>query len=368
MKNRVENIIIFGYYKSFDYYKIGGLESYYRRLSKKFITSGLNVMFVFYGSEKDYEIKIEDNLGLYYFESFNESLKLLLSDNNLVFDNYILKKDRLKYLIFRKTNSKKVLFGRIFSGLPSNLYLKFLSLEYKLFSYNGPIISLSKTIQKKLNEKSIYSKIVLPPLSDKYFTYDKRIINEKTKITFIGRFDENKGIYKVLDLFEKLSLSSSNFEFVISGYFAHGKIDNEKFNEKISKIDNLIVDEKSWVKWSIEMDKSVINLLKNTDILVLPYKNLDGTMDPPLLLLEGMAAGCIIFTTDVGSVKEIYTFNEFYSKYDKFDEDCYEKIIDIVNNKNEQSLKEKINKRILELDLNSFNIDEFIDMKKVSNE
>jgi len=51
--------------------------------------------------------------------------------------------------------------------------------------------------------------------------------------------------------------------------------------------------------------------LRDTDILVLPYRSMAGTIDPPLLLLEAMAAGCACLTCPVGNVPEIYGESPF---------------------------------------------------------
>jgi len=51
--------------------------------------------------------------------------------------------------------------------------------------------------------------------------------------------------------------------------------------------------------------------LRDTDILVLPYRSMAGTIDPPLLLLEAMAAGCACLTCPVGNVAEIYGESPF---------------------------------------------------------
>ena len=48
------------------------------------------------------------------------------------------------------------------------------------------------------------------------------------------------------------------------------------------------------------------HILRDTDILLLPYQKLSSTIDTPVLLLEGMASLCAILTRPLGDIPEIY--------------------------------------------------------------
>ena len=61
----------------------------------------------------------------------------------------------------------------------------------------------------------------------------------------------------------------------------------------------------------MENERKIVQLLHDTDILLLPYKSMIGTIDPPLLLLEAMAAGCVCMTTNTGNVVTVYGDSEF---------------------------------------------------------
>jgi glycosyltransferase involved in cell wall biosynthesis len=343
------HIIFYGYHKSFDYYKIGGLESFYRRMAFLLSEADCKVSFVFYGSAFDDFIQITNSISLRYFQSFQDSIDYLATDASLVFDNYILKKHRLRYASFRMRHNKSIHFGHIYTGVPEGLQQKIIFISRKITPFNGPVLSLSHTIQKKLSKHEIDSDVMLPPLPQAY-CIRKEEKKDRLRLTFMGRFDDNKGIQEVVSLFQKLSQSDFSVDMAISGYFAHGQVHKEKLEKAFDAIPNLEVQKQTWQKWSPEMDEYVISLLQKTDILILPYHNLQGTMDPPLLVLEGMACGCAILTTNVGSVKEFYGNSRFICEHNHFVERSYEIISQIFSDKNILEIEqERVAKKVKSL-------------------
>jgi len=333
MHKKIPHIIFFGYYKSFDYYKIGGLESFYRRMANILSEAGCRVSFVFYGGDSDDFYKITNSISLRHFKDFRTSLKYLRSEATLVLDNYILKKHRLSYSTFRMKYSRSMRFGHIYAGVPEGLQQKVIFISRKITPFNGPVLSLSYTIQKNLLKLGINSDVMFPPLPQ---TYCVSALEKKgrLRLTFMGRFDDNKGIQEVIALFQKVSDNNSPVDLCISGYFGHGQVHKEELEKSFNSIVNLEVQKQTWQKWSPQMDEYVIALLQKTDILILPYHNLQGTMDPPLLVLEGMACGCAVLTTDVGSVKEFYGDSRFICERNCFVEEAYDIIDKIFSDKN----------------------------------
>ena len=326
---KTSHIIIFSYSKSFDYYKIGGLESFYRRIGNILSEVGCQVSFVFYGSDENKLYKITDSIFLRYFKDFYHSLEFLRAEASLVLDNYMLKKHRLAYALFRIKHQKLIYFGHIFAGIPASLQKKIIYISQKTVPYNGPVISLSYTIHNNLLKFGITTDVMLPPLPQSYNlpTIKK---DHRLKLTFMGRFDDHKGIQEVVNLFQNISDNKFPVDLHINGYFGHGQINKGKLEKSFDSISNLEVQTQVWEKWSPQIDGHVIKLLQSTDILVLPYRDLKGTMDPPLLILEGMACGCTILTTDVGSVKEFYGDSKFICDHSNFIENAYNIISGII--------------------------------------
>jgi glycosyltransferase involved in cell wall biosynthesis len=53
-------------------------------------------------------------------------------------------------------------------------------------------------------------------------------------------------------------------------------------------------------------EDAALEILRRSDVVVLPYLSLDRlTIDVPLLLLEAMATGCVVVSTPVGDIPAI---------------------------------------------------------------
>lgn len=355
MIKKIPHVIFYGYYKSFDYYKIGGLESFYRRIASILSEKGYRVSFVFYGGTSDGSYEITDSLSLKYFKSFQDSLQYLLSEGSLIIDNYILKRDRIAYILFRTTNQKSISFGHIYAGALEGIQSKVVSfLNHKFPPFSGPVLSPSYMIQEKLMKSGLKSDVMYPPIPANYRVSMTRREEKRLRLTFMGRFDENKGIKEVISLFKKLSLNELAVDLCVSGYFGHDLANVKETKDSFNSIPELKVQQKSWEKWSPEMDEHVVKLLQETDILILPYHNLKGTMDPPLLVLEGMACGCLILTTDVGSVKEFYGESRFLLEHNSFVDEAYAIINEIFRDRNMLSVeRDRIAEKVKSLQLNT---------------
>jgi glycosyltransferase involved in cell wall biosynthesis len=70
--------------------------------------------------------------------------------------------------------------------------------------------------------------------------------------------------------------------------------------------------------WTPATDEQVLKLLRETDVFVQPYRTLESTVDTPLLLLEAMAALCVVLSRPVGDIKEIYGESPFIIYGDSF--------------------------------------------------
>ena len=130
----------------------------------------------------------------------------------------------------------------------------------------------------------------------KYSDIDKRNkISRKTEylnIIFIGSLDERKGI---VDLLNSLKSVSRPFSLNICGTFS-----NETIKDKCEKLISEIGHDKIKLCGYVSGEEKEKMLLE-ADILVLP-SYAEGL---PLVVLEGIAAGCTILTTNVGANPEI---------------------------------------------------------------
>lgn len=116
--------------------------------------------------------------------------------------------------------------------------------------------------------------------------------NQKTNLLFLGRIGKRKGVYDLIESINSINDSvKHNISLTIGG---DGEV------EKLKKlIKDLNLDNVNFVGWVKGAEK--INLLKNTDVFVLPSYN-EGL---PISLLEAMSFGKPIISTNVGGIPRI---------------------------------------------------------------
>lgn len=130
------------------------------------------------------------------------------------------------------------------------------------------------------------------------FLEGRNSIEEYNKsFLFLGRLGKRKGAWDVLEAVKKIKNIYPELKVYMAG---DGEV--EKVREKVIEED--LNDQISVVGWT-DFDGK-IELMKKTSTLLLPSYN-EGL---PMSILEAMAAGKVIITTDVGGIPEVIKSNE----------------------------------------------------------
>lgn len=298
-----KNLSILAYQESCDYYKIGGMESFIRRIGRSLSLKTYNVKYIFYGNKKK-QVALSNSEKIYY-TSFAEALEIL-KDENFVLTVYLRKKDRQAFNKFVSEQATKTKFVLIQAGVIHNIKSLLAQMSYFRTITSGGILSLPPLSENRYQIPFIKYNCCLPPVPEKWFiSPDKKVKNSKIKMAFIGRIDANKGIESVIQISEKLKYNEK-IELSVYGYLGHGSFESTEFHNKLNAMTHIRYIRQKWDGWNPTIDESLQEILKETDIVLLPYVNFKGTIEPPLLLLESMAASCVVFTIDISSVKSIY--------------------------------------------------------------
>mgnify|MGYP001197967738 CR=1 FL=1 len=122
--------------------------------------------------------------------------------------------------------------------------------------------------------------------------FGSRTINQKIRVLFLGRLIKAKGLYELLDGFEQAHKINDKLELIIAG-------DGPELDSLIS-----LVNEKR-IRGSVKFlgyvkDKEKFEILASSHVFMLP----SYTEGMPNSVLEAMAAGCLVYTTSVGSLTE----------------------------------------------------------------
>jgi len=299
-------IAFFGYIKSCDPRGVGGAESFIRRLSSSLVPHGCSISIVMYGAYQ--EQKLEWNgLKLFYFNSFSNALKKLASQNfDYIGEIYIHKRYYFRYLLFKKQRKSKTKFFNIFLTWPERRIRRYLIIKTKTL-FCKSVFAVSPRLVREINKSGIPAIWLPPPVPDCYFGLKKKS-GKKIVISYIGRVSPDKGINNLLKTFEDVQKSfGKKVSLKIYGYYCPLDKESIILYEKLKMLKGIecqIQSHKTY-QYSPQEEELLIDRLRETDILVLPYENLRKTIDIPLLILEGLASGCLVISTDLGDIPKI---------------------------------------------------------------
>lgn len=312
-------IAFWGWRNSFDYFQIGGTESFVRRLTEGLVGSGAEVDYVMYGSSERHEVKLSAVFKLRYFVRFEDALAFLSNNYDHIVTIYLFPLDRLKFARFRKRYGNDIKFHFVYLGWP-DLSIKrwFYFAEAKLFPYNGRLLCISRRQYRHLRQSLGNVTYLMPPVPENFFIEpEDKPIHEKIKITFLGRIDVGKGIEDVIEIFKVLN-KSSRFECSIYGIHIRENKKSLMLHNWLKEQDEINYIEIDRQNYSRNVEEMVSGVLRESDIFIQPYKRLSSTIDTPLLLLEAMASLCVVITKPFGNIPEIYGESRFLIPVDNF--------------------------------------------------
>lgn len=120
--------------------------------------------------------------------------------------------------------------------------------------------------------------------------FQPRRIDDCVRLSFLGRYDTNKGVYRLLSVWSDLAVGNARLNFHGDGSERAGletEIQRRKLGQHIRVNGG----------WADATELTTI--LNDTDLVVLPSES-EGV---PLVLLEAMAHGVPFVATDVGAVR-----------------------------------------------------------------
>jgi len=306
-------ISFFGLRKFFDYFRIGGFESFVRRLALGLVNSGNEVDYILYDSTTGGLIKVLPRLKMTYCRTFEEGFRQLLArEYDHVFAVRLSRSHRLKYFFLTRKLGRQTRWHHLCLAWPEAIYKRPLAiLEGRLNSFRGYNICVSPRqywANKKFNKKSY---LVIPPVPEEYFlTPKEKRQNRKIKVTYLGNLTQDKCVDEVISLFMAL-VKDQRFHCSIYGTHDRHNPDSVKIHRLLQSQQDIPYFDVDLENYSSEIDDLVKNVLHDTDVFFQPYRKLQNTLDLPLLLLEAMASLCAVITTPTGDVADIYGESKF---------------------------------------------------------
>lgn len=232
---------------------------------------------------------VDENIDVVYLHTSTRFA--LLKD--LLLSRMLHKKNGVKIIVhIHYAEKKNILFNNILDKVVKRIFDK---------SVSGTVFLSEETRKEFLvwglqetKTKTIYN----------FHNYDisKQVISQKIEelqncinLVFLGSIDERKGILEVLKALNEIDL---DFKLHVCGKVNQDSIQNQ-FDSLISKLGSKVVFH------GFISGEDKINILNNSHVMIL-YSKAEGL---PISLLEGVAFGNSLFTTNVGAIPEIFDKN-----------------------------------------------------------
>jgi glycosyltransferase involved in cell wall biosynthesis len=306
-------IAFLGQRKFFDYFKIGGFESFIRRLATGLANLGNDVEYILYDAPAEHSVEVLPNLTVNYLRTFEEvSSRLLTGGYDHVFRVWLARRDRLKYLWLTRTAGGKTRWHHCYLAWPDSLIKRHLAmLEGRLDSRGGFNLCVSPRQYQALKKVGNQARLLIPPVPEEYFIRpENKRLDDRIRVTFLGNLSRDKCIEEVMALLTNLQNSP---RFHCSIYGTHDRLNPEsvEMHNRLRSQHDITYVNIDMEKYSGEIDTLVRDILHDTDVFLQPYRTLQNTLDLPLLLLEAMASLCAVITTPAGDVANIYGESKF---------------------------------------------------------
>lgn len=172
---------------------------------------------------------------------------------------------------------------------------------HHLLTLNNKGVVLSEALTNNLTPFLPSNKIfVLPNFYDEHLTELPPIKTfDKLNICFLSNLMNEKGIFFLLDALSELSAKGISFEASIAGHIEQSQRD--KVLDRMKQI-------KEVTYTGVVTGEAKRKLLHKANVFVLPtFYKMEGL---PISIIEAMATGNIIITTEHGAIPDLVTENE----------------------------------------------------------
>ena len=322
----------------------GGVTNFYRIFFKNYNYNDISIQAFKQGISKNqskrqivlYIIKyLLDIIRFIYILKKDPSIKII--QLNPSFFNVPIIRDSLYLLISKVFNKKVIIFYHgwnyiFYKKIYSSIFKK--KLFYMIYSKADYSYVLSNEFKDNLLNLKINRIEVTKTLFDGcLFKGYKKKKNNKPLLLYSGRMQEKKGILDILDALKGLKEKHYKFSMEFMGWFINKEFEY-RFFQNINKYQ--LNENVFYLGYQTGKNK-IINYIQ-CDIFIFP-SYFEGC---PTSVIEAMAAGCFIITTDLPALKEIIRNGENGYLFKPGDtKDLINKIEIALNNYNKLSERSK---------------------------
>lgn len=118
---------------------------------------------------------------------------------------------------------------------------------------------------------------------------------------FVGNLKRNKGVDVLFEAFIELAEAFPTLKLIVTTELVHENLLERKKSLQDKLVQHGLMDRVVWLGFVDDM----IGLIREVDVVVVPFLDLKGISDYPLVVLEGMSVGTPVIATDVGGTSEV---------------------------------------------------------------
>jgi glycosyltransferase involved in cell wall biosynthesis len=166
-------------------------------------------------------------------------------------------------------------------------------------------VSLIRSGVPKGKVQLIFPIVPVPPQNLSHnFEYLSSLGFKKTDYValFVGNLKKNKGIDLLFEAFANLSLTYPNLRLLVTTELKHQYYIQRKAGFEKILVEKGLVNKVVWLGFVDNM----INLIREVDVVVVPFLDLKGISDYPLVVLEAMSVNTPVVATSVGGTPEVF--------------------------------------------------------------
>jgi glycosyltransferase involved in cell wall biosynthesis len=120
-------------------------------------------------------------------------------------------------------------------------------------------------------------------------------------VLFVGNLKRNKGVDVLFEAFIGLAQALPTLKLVVTIELVHENLLERKKSLQDRLMQHGLADRVVWLGFVDD----VLGLMREVDVVVVPFLDLKGISDYPLVVLEAMSVGTPVIATDVGGTREV---------------------------------------------------------------
>ncbi len=303
-------VAFLGWAPGFDLRRIGGFEAIVRRLADEIAGHGHSVEVVLYDSRSTGDRTESVGRSLVRVREFRKIgsafASVLTGKYDCILDCHVVPTAAWpKYLLWKRRIGGRSRLVKVYVSSGGGPLWRRIRYAVNNYGTDAVLCISPRLVRSVAAESRAQPEWLPPPVPDRLFQIARERKQSSATVAFLGRLDYQKGAQDVLDTYQRLLRDRSSLNLIADAYLAEGDKQNAALAAQFRALGLSVGDAISGRLAPAASERHVEEVLSSADIVITPYRSLAGTLDLPLVVLEAMAAGCIVLSTPRGDIPSL---------------------------------------------------------------